>query len=105
MTKKRKRPQVELYDHSTYRNNATASVVDYNYRSGVLQLKSRTLKVAPPAQAVEPPEPQDNLPIADDGVVQDIREDDVGVVVRARTRSKRYMNSVSIMFFFDAIHL
>ena len=90
MAKKRKREQVQLYDHSAYRHEATASVVDYSYRRGTIQLKTRAVNVTPIADPI-PPRPSHTV----DDDAQEIREDDVGLVVMARTRSKRYVNSVS----------
>lgn len=90
MGKKRRHEAVELYDHSTYRNQATASVVEFDYRSRQLRLQSRTVNVTP--RDPSPPVAQEYPPV--DGV-QEIRDDDVGVIVRAKTRAKQYINSVS----------
>ena len=96
MAKKRKRKVIELCDHSAHRNKATASVVDFHYRSGTLKVNTRVVKITSKADAPSI-EPQHCPHPADEENTQEIREDDVGVLVRAKTRSKRYVNSVGIL--------
>ena len=90
MTKKRKRAQVELYDHTAYRQGASASVVDFNFDTRVLKVTTRTVNVVP---RPEPPSESQSSTYAEDAT-QDIPEVDVGVLVRTKTRAKRYLNSV-----------
>lgn len=91
MSKKRKREKVEFYDHTAYQHEATASRVDYDYQTRRAVVETRVVPFvppdveAPPERALSPPPPD---------ATQDIREDDVEIVVRAKTRAKRYVNSV-----------
>ncbi|KAI0795176.1 hypothetical protein BC629DRAFT_1439482 [Irpex lacteus] len=89
MGKKRKQPPVVFHDHTAYRNQATASRFDYDYNTRRLVEETRVVDyVAPdnaaPERPFSPPPPDDS---------QYIQEDSVGVIVRAKTKAKRYVNS------------
>lgn len=93
-SKKRKREKAVLYDHSTVRNRATASTFDFDFSTRRLKLTERVVEIAPKVDTFSPTT-SDPAYVEEANQAQEIRDDGVGVVVRATTRAKRYLNSVS----------
>ena len=94
MARKRNRAKVVLYDHSTTRNRATASTFDFDFTRGRLVLDERIVEVTPKVDNPPPHEFDPAYAVAANEV-EEIRDDEVGVTVKATTRAKRYLNSVS----------
>ncbi|KAI0682360.1 hypothetical protein BC835DRAFT_1424520, partial [Cytidiella melzeri] len=92
MPKRKKTQPVELYDHTLERNRATASTVEIDVANRRIKLNKRVLK--PKVDSLPPDSPASTYP-SPEAETQQITEDDVGVVVFATSRAKRYANSDS----------
>ena len=94
MTRKRARDKTVLYDHSKTRNRATASTFDFNFAKRRLKLDERLVEVAPKVDS-HPHQVLDPTYTAAANDIEEIRDEETGIVVKATTRAKRYLNSVS----------
>lgn len=94
MSRKRAREKTVLYDHSKTRNRATASTFDFNFAKRRLKLDERVVEVAPKVDS-HLPEVLDPAYTAAAHDIEEIHDQEIGIVVKATTRAKRYLNSVS----------
>lgn len=97
MAKKRKVETAELYDHKAATNRASASIIEVHNR--VVKAKRREISYIPEVASTPDIDEQDahasfDNPISSEGETQEIAEEDIGVIVKATTRAKRYVNTV-----------